>query len=266
MNRRFRLFTHNILAEVWCTPSFYPNIRDRSELLSGELRRARIHSTIQSSDADIVCLQEVQANELCHLRSMFANLYHISELSGNCPTTAPIDHGTIMMVKRSAMLSDVHVSNHVWSGEGSAGQIMTCQGADSTDDHLIIAHVHLSWKGYGRVGRQQAQAVTDLVETRRRRTSRIIWCGDFNATPDRLPNLIPQMSTLHDAYRSCPTATWISPKHKSFRLDYVLHSAGLNVNQLHFTNDIPGPDLFRRVIHKYGSDHVPLMTDFEFSK
>jgi mRNA deadenylase 3'-5' endonuclease subunit Ccr4 len=60
MSDRFRLMTQNILADVWCIATYYPNLPDPGRQLASSRRRPTLYQNIRRAGPDLVCLQEVQ--------------------------------------------------------------------------------------------------------------------------------------------------------------------------------------------------------------
>ncbi len=123
-----RVVAFNVLAPIWSSPVWYPEVMDTA-LLETEYRRARITAFLGrvSADADIVCLQEVQDSEFPHLMAALGEQFG-GAMAVNDPAlwanylvgTQWAPNGTAVAIRRSVLDGDpqfrdlpTHGGNHV---------------------------------------------------------------------------------------------------------------------------------------------------------
>lgn len=261
-----RFMTFNILAPCWVNPCFYAGIQP--DLLDGASREAKIFDVIGQCRADVVCLQEVQGPQVERLRADFGQDFDVTDLAENCPTSASVPNGVVVMTRKGRM-SVLTASPIVWNTEGSATYVLygTYQPHGRT---LVVINSHVAW---GAQGSDQVERTVDHLRTNfgwPHADLDVVWCGDFNATPEDA-----MIQGLHEFgfsdafdFRS-DFHTFHAVTIPSKRIDYIFFSGQLRLCH----TQMPGPELGPmayvdqlerccRSLKAFASDHIPLVAAF----
>ncbi|MFN8609330.1 MAG: endonuclease/exonuclease/phosphatase family protein [Vulcanimicrobiota bacterium] len=227
-----RLVSYNVLANAYVRPDFYRECA--AEALQPGARRARLVERIRALRADILCLQEAEADLIAEL-GLPGRFF---KKSGDRPDGC-------------AILTDLQGSwsqHHYSDGSGHGLLILNLPG-------LTVATTHIKWDppqarpGYG---------LGQIQEALGRLNGPAILCGDFNCECSD-PILLKCLEAgLSDAFAEvAPNHTFVKAGQPR-RIDFVLHSYELPVHALPM-KPVRGflPDL------EEPSDHLPLIVELK---
>src|SRR5262245_44358275 len=178
-----RVIAFNVLAPIWAAPKWYPNLDPA--LLDTAFRRERIVAFLQeaSRSADVVCLQEVQIDELPHFEAALG-----TEFSGKMAVNDAaywsnwvVDalpwrpNGPAVFVRTSA-LAQPHFADLALSGNGN--HAAAAEGLHtSTGKPVRVVSVHLDSDHNA----NRAKELRSLMEQMPKSAGTVdIVCGDLN--------------------------------------------------------------------------------------
>jgi mRNA deadenylase 3'-5' endonuclease subunit Ccr4 len=200
-----RVVSYNLLADSYIKPSYYPRVDPRH--LDPTWRRPAILDRIASFDADVICLQEVEAPVFAALQD------RLNRFAGHY---APKDQGK---PDGCATFARVPVRNpgRLVYADGS-GHIALMVEVELDGRTLGIANTHFRWGPPGTtIGLEQARELLDAIGTG-------LWvvCGDFNADP--MSALVAEFGrrSFSDAYAEldCPTC---NANGVAKRIDFIMY-------------------------------------------
>jgi endonuclease/exonuclease/phosphatase family metal-dependent hydrolase len=206
-----RVVSWNVLADAYVRREYYP--RTPPALLDAASRRqAAARRLAAYAEADVVCLQEVDA-------PLFAlAVGTLFGFTGRLLAKPGRSEGCALFVKHALMPSPVF--EELVFGDRSGHIALAAAGAG-----LTIVSTHLKWEPDG------TEPVThrgraELVEILNRwpSGSRIV-CGDFNAEPDGVVLALAGQRGFSDAYASMPDAFTCNANAGRRRIDFILHTA-----------------------------------------
>lgn len=131
---------------------------------------------------------------------------------------------------------------------------------------LGVANTHLKWDAPGTSPalRWSPRQVEQLLEVYRRLDvpyQAWIICGDLNALPDSDVLSIFKQASLVDAYADWPTAFTCNANSQVKRIDYLLHTGGLESRP----HALPAIDVQTPLpSFREPSDHLPIMASFDW--
>ena len=175
--------TFNVLAPVWASPSWYPEI-DEPALLDRDYRRTRLVAALQSlsQSAEMVCLQEVAESELPFLEQALGPDF-VGAMSFNAPefwadwVVPPISwepNGTALFV-RSDAFADLAISGRALPTGNSATTLTATHRATGTP--VTAWSVHLD---SDRTSNRGVEMDSVLDATPPQRGAVDVICGDLN--------------------------------------------------------------------------------------
>jgi endonuclease/exonuclease/phosphatase family metal-dependent hydrolase len=176
--------TFNVLAPIWAAPRYYPSDLDAA-LLDQSTRRARISDFLAGAapQADVVCLQEVQASEFPAFQAALGRAFD-GRMSTNArdywsswltPGLPWQPNGTALFVRRSAI--DIGTLEDVPLSADGDHAVLLDGTLRASGRRVRIGSIHLdSDRGNNRVA--EARDLLNRVPADPRALD--IVCGDFN--------------------------------------------------------------------------------------
>lgn len=206
-----RVVSWNVLADAYVRREYYP--RTPSSLLDSLSRRQAVaHRLAAHAEADVVCLQEVDA-------ALFAlAVGMLPGFTGRLLAKHGRGEGCALFVRHA--LTPSPVFEELAFSDRSGHVALAAIGAGYT-----IVSTHLKWEPDG-TGPETHRGRAELAEILDRcpSGSRIV-CGDFNAEPDSVVLAVAWERGLSDAYASMPDAFTCNAHARRKRIDFILHSA-----------------------------------------
>eukprot|EP00033_Pygsuia_biforma_P003354 GCRY01003675.1.p1 GENE.GCRY01003675.1~~GCRY01003675.1.p1 ORF type:complete len:606 (+),score=138.05 GCRY01003675.1:229-2046(+) len=208
----FKLMNYNILAEVYATTQLYPHCPEWA--LAWGQRKRRLLKEMVASQADIICLQEVQLGEFDEYFKVElgkAGYVGCFGLKGRGRTMVTSDSlrvdGSAIFVKQDTfhiveenvldfMNMTMNQPDFIRSLDGFNRAVQKDNTAIicvleklSSNQRIVIANTHLHWNPeYADVKLWQAVLLIDYLSSHIKTGGRweglpLVLCGDFNSTP-----------------------------------------------------------------------------------
>jgi len=275
-NQVLTVYCHNVLADAWVQyggEKFYDRGLLDSGLLDAAARRKLFFRLAAESKADIICLQEIGLSEAAALSaSELSAAYHITGLAENAVTSAPEPNGVVVLLRRGVM-DPSYETSVVQLGGSTVMGLVKCRRLKGFPHRVIVVNTHLDW---GEEGVEQGRGVLKALRGQRGFDgAAIIWCGDFNKTPDDPFFEEVRAAGFGDGLDFRPELGSCGCTEKKERLDYALYrgpivpasedvcpegfSAGRSLSATSLLGKFADlADLLRQT----GSDHVPLAVAF----
>jgi endonuclease/exonuclease/phosphatase family metal-dependent hydrolase len=211
----FRLVTWNVLATAYIRTSFYP--RTERQFLEPSWRHRAIVARARALDADVLCLQEVEAEVFEALQAEL-RATHAGELA--MKTEKPDGCATFVRASRFRIDRTERVAYE--DGSGHVAQVVELSQGD---ERVIVCNTHLKWDkpktpAAERWGSRQARAALDVLE-KKSNVARIA-CGDLNVTADSDVIALFAEKGFVDAHRGLPNAYTCNSNELARRIDFIL--------------------------------------------
>jgi mRNA deadenylase 3'-5' endonuclease subunit Ccr4 len=161
-----QVVSYNVLADSYIKPAFYPGADQQH--LNPAWRRAALIERIASFPADVICLQEVEADLFARLQARLAGF------SGRyAPKTGKPD-GCATFVREPVRLW------HALEYSDGSGHVALLAEVEAPGRPFGIANTHFRWGPPGtRIGLDQAIELLNAIGE-----GPWIIAGDFNAGPN----------------------------------------------------------------------------------
>jgi mRNA deadenylase 3'-5' endonuclease subunit Ccr4 len=262
MSPSFRLATYNVLADAYVKPQWYSHVDP--EVLRWEKRKFALVEKIERLDADIICLQEVEADayalfELSFTAKGYAGLY--------AKKGAGRPDGCAMFFRqrglRFAGSETIYYHDGV-VGNPESGHLALISSFESEWGIIRVATTHLRWDSADKpperhIGyRQIRELLNDHFKPDLMAYAWIV-CGDFNVESGSPVVKELVSGDFADAYQNHAQPT-CNPNRRAKRIDYIFHTAGLRATPARLTEI---DDLTPLPSMDEPSDHLPLMATFE---
>jgi endonuclease/exonuclease/phosphatase family metal-dependent hydrolase len=242
--------TWNVLADAYIRPEYYPGAEPA--LLRPGARTQAIAERIEASDADVVCLQEV---EPAVLRALARWDLHHARKRGK-------PDACVIATRRRAMIEQVRsfaFTDGAPDREDSGHVAMIAIVALAGGARVQLATTHLRWDRPGtppadRWTVRQARELIDALDP----AIPAIVCGDLNVVPhDEAYAMLRAVGLVDPCADLAPTA---NPNGRACRIDHVLHARELQARvapglSIEDTTPLPSPAM--------PSDHAPVVVWFE---
>ncbi len=179
----FTLVTWNVLATAYIRATFYP--RTPVWCLDPEWRHPRITLRAISFDADVLCLQEVDADVFGALYARLASAGYFGELA--LKEGKPEGCATFVRQGCFTKIESRRVAYHDGGGAADSGHIAHVVTADHDGARVTFLNTHLKWDPPRTPVEQQwsmkqaREALDVLADTK---AAAEIVCGDLNVTPE----------------------------------------------------------------------------------
>lgn len=225
---------------------------------------SKIADFLESSQADIICLQELSINN--PEQSIKDGVKHIEEKLGYYVQKCEISLDDSEMKLANAIFSKYPIkdSRNVWinkpTGTGHYDDEYIAYvelKLDLNGSEVIIGTVHMSYTNAFNPTQRKLDETEKLISTIRKNKSKFILTGDFNAKPDS--KVITRISELlANSGPDLKENTWTTKPFSyegfvadtlDWRLDYIFSTPDLVVKQI----EILKTDL---------SDHLPILAEF----
>jgi mRNA deadenylase 3'-5' endonuclease subunit Ccr4 len=258
----FTVASYNLLATAYIHYGLYR--RTPKLVLDPAWRIPALVQHVSGLGADLICLQEVEANTLAALRTRLTVLGYSAEYArkagGNpdgCATFYRTDSFELI-AKKVIEYSDA-AERGVRSGHIALLLVLRVDGRN-----LGIANTHLRWDPpetphVASIGRRQALQLLD--ECRRVAAPMDGWliCGDLNATPDSEIVAIFERAGFQQAHSGLTDAYTCKVNTEVKTIDYLLYSPEFGAEpqkplQISDRTVMPSPE--------QPSDHLPIMARF----
>lgn len=226
----FRAATWNVLATAYLGHGDYSAVPP--ELLAPARRTAAVARHAVTLNADLLCLQEVEADVFAVLLAGLGPLGYSGhrEAKGQgrpdgCATFHRAGLFTVRAVRRLEYQDRER-------GERHSGHVALLHALEHEGRLLGVANTHLRWDRPGtlpdeQVGRRQA---LELVETCRRFEPVCdgwLVCGDFNQPPGTDVVAVFEAAGLTFAHAALPAARSAVANGRARLIDHLFHSAAL---------------------------------------
>jgi endonuclease/exonuclease/phosphatase family metal-dependent hydrolase len=224
-----RIASYNLLADSYIDRHRYAHV-DPARLQPAR-RHPALLARIEALDADILCLQEVEADVYRRLEAGLAargysGLY-AAKLHGK-------PDGCAAFVRRPRVQLRRHSAAYYRDGagpDGRSGHLALDLRLESDIGPLRVLGTHLKWDTHEgaagqHVGERQAAELARMLAGADPRDGPPVVCGDLNATADSrlLASLLG--AGLRDPYATAPQPT-CNPHQRVKRVDYILLAPGL---------------------------------------
>jgi len=264
VNVPFTLLTCNVLADGYIRRDWYPHTPDT--WLTPEVRHPAVAAQLAASDADILCLQEVEAGMFALLQERLAPAGYQGALArkgGNKPDgCATFWRGGFTLESQQRLeYKDAR------AGRAASGHIAQISLLHDGKRRLGVANTHLKWDPPKQApevqyGLAQISELIAAIAAQIPPCDAWILCGDFNVTPDApLIAALGGAGYFH-AHAAYPRAHTAAPNRAPRVIDYLFHSAALAAAPIppppiRGDTPLPGPD--------HPSDHLALAARFDWS-
>jgi endonuclease/exonuclease/phosphatase family metal-dependent hydrolase len=256
----FVVCSYNILANAYIEPRFFPYTA--VEHLRPEWRMGALAEAIEQRAAQILCLQEIEAETFALLERRLAMRGYAgaylkksgTRLDG-CATF--FDRSLFSLGDVRRLVYDDGIADQPPSG--SIALLLTLRHGART---LGVANTHLKWQAPTtppdqRIGLRQARQMVGALQP----CDAWIACGDFNATSATLTLDTFWSAGFVDAYASRPDDFTCNSNEIAKRIDYLLYRGPLRAEPhalppIHATTPLPSLE--------QPSDHLAISAAFEW--
>jgi endonuclease/exonuclease/phosphatase family metal-dependent hydrolase len=262
MNKSFSIASYNVLADSYVKPKWYPNVDP--EILRWDRRKFALAERITRLDADIVCLQEAEA-DLYDLieRNLVASGYScVYAKKGNGKPD-----GCAIFFRQEGLRFAGADTLYYHDGRGGvpdSGHLALIASFEGEWGAIKVAATHLRWGQDNKppeshVGYWQIRELMDERFKADQTAYAWIVCGDLNAQAGS-PVIKELVSAgLVDAYAGREQAT-CNPNGRAKRIDYIFHTPGLKAEPAKIMQI---DDLTPLPSAAEPSDHLAIMATFE---
>lgn len=260
MPSRFVVATYNVLADAYIKPGYFP--RTPADLLEPAAREGRLFERIEALDADLICLQELEAPRFARLEPGLGAMGYAGDYAqkgrGKPDGCATFWRRSVFTVRHTIRLP--YADGRGGPDSGHVAQLLLLEWEGGV---VGLANTHIRWDRPERpvaehIGLRQARLLLEETDAVQPEPAAWILCGDFNAEPDHAVLEAMRERGYADAHHEhpAPTCNATGPARK---LDYLMHSAGLSATPLApptIDETTPLPS------EREPSDHLPLRARF----
>lgn len=229
-----RVASYNILADAYLRREYYPFTPEA--VLDPDRRRKAVVERAAGLDADVLCLQEVDAAAFQAFSARLGEGRLLRKTGGKPDGCAIFAKGR-----------RVEWREHAYSdGTGHVALAAVAEG-------IGVATTHLRWDAEGRLAESQ---LAELLDRWVRPGEAWVVCGDFNAEPGSAALRMALGRGMRDAYASGFTC---NANRNARRIDFLLHTAGLRAEPAPLDpidGETPLPS------EREPSDHLPISARF----
>ena len=263
MVQSFRLASYNVLADSYIKLQWYPHVDP--EALRWDKRKFALAERVAQLDADIACLQEVEADAYVWLEhSLSAKGYAGIYAKKACGRP----DGCAVFFRQPGALrfagSETIYYRDGLQGERDSGHLALVASFESDWGLIRVVSTHLRWDREDKppeehVGYRQIRELLNAHFKPDQTAYAWIVCGDLNVESDGAVVNELVSSGFIDAYKGHEQAT-CNPNRRAKRIDYIFHTAGLYAEPAKLM-DID--DLTLLPSADEPSDHLALVATFE---
>lgn len=254
MIEKLKLVSYNILANAYIKPKWFSKVE--TEMLDGSLRKEWLFKKIIGFNADVICLQEVEADVFEELNALLA----AQAYAGKYAQKLGKPDGCATFVKNELPVSACEVIHYNQDAANRSGHLALITTLLSGSDPIKIINTHIKWDQYNKsehehMGFSEVVQLLDYVNLNQ--GAGFIICGDFNieANSHVIQEILAREFT--DACAANPQFTSNSNQ-RAKRIDYIF------VNK-HFRASVERiADLVDQTIlptRQEPSDHLALIAD-----
>jgi|SRR5579872_994275 len=221
---RLRILSYNILAPSYAKPDRYPFTE--AWLLAWESRRERLAARLAESDADVICLQEVETYVFAYLRDRLEPAGY-EGLYAQKGQRRPEGSATFYRQDRLPLLESRAFNYHDGAGVCDSGHLALVARFDLDGTPIAVINTHVRWDEPDACGTQHIgyREVTELLrECQGEGFAASVICGDFNAEPDKDFIRLLVAAGYIDCFAAAPQPT-ANSECKAKRIDYIFHTA-----------------------------------------
>src|SRR5215471_7571925 len=224
----FSIASYNVLADSYVKPEWYPNVNP--EVLRWDRRKFALAERIARLDADIVCLQEVEADAYALLEwSLGAKGYGgvYAQKGRDKPD------GCATFFKQEALRlagAETFYYRDGRNGAPNSGHLALIISFECEPGVIRIANTHLKWGQDNKPPEEHIgyRQIRELIDKRVKPDQNAhVWivCGDLNAeSGDPVVRELLNNGFV-DAYAGHEQST-CNPNGKAKRIDYIFHKSG----------------------------------------
>ena len=255
----FRVVTYNVLAQAYVRADRYPGVDPRA--LAPGPRRALLLRRIAELDADLLCLQEVEADLYEALTALLPGHRGVYEQKHGRPD------GAATFIREPRFALEQHTMLHYRACEPDADHLaIVTTVRDTTTEparELVIANTHLRWQPEHtpvdrHLGVLQIDELLEQLKLVPRTTPRVL-AGDLNAISQSPVVARAERAGLALSARSQRPWDTTVINGRRRKIDYLLFDGDLSPSPgalPQLSRDRPMPSLAEP------SDHLPLSVDF----
>jgi mRNA deadenylase 3'-5' endonuclease subunit Ccr4 len=261
MARSLSIASYNVLADSYVKPEWYPNVDP--EILRWDRRKFALAERIARLDADIICLQEVEADAYALIeRSLAAKGYNgLYAKKGNGKPD-----GCAIFFRQEGLRFAGRYTIYYRDGRREvpdSGHLALIVSFEREWGVINVVTTHLRWgQDYkppeAHIGYWQIRELMDERFKADQTAHAWIVCGDLNAQADS--PVVKELlgNGFVDAYAGREQAT-CNPNGKAKRIDYIFHTSGLRaepakIMEIDDLTPLPSAD--------EPSDHLAVMATF----
>ena len=259
----FTLATWNILATAYIRPAFYP--KTPRQILDSVWRIPALVRHAQGLGADILCLQEVEAEVFAPLQAGLGGLGYTGTYArkgGNRPDGC----ATFFRSACFTAATDTRIAYSDGEGFANSGHIAQFLRLEHQGKRLAVINTHLKWDPPDtprerQWAYRQIRQVLDVLRQEAASSTGQIVCGDFNVLPPS--DVVEALRTagFDYAHRECPGISTCNSNGEPKLIDYLFHSDSLRAKPL-----LPAPIDAGTPLPSADqpSDHLPLIARFDW--
>jgi len=272
----FSILQWNTLATCYTGQSHYPYLS--KEVLAFNERSKLISQEIKSYNADVICLEEVDKNDL----EFFKSLYSREEYSFSYIKKPHSKDGICIMIRKPFEVFDeemiIHTKEETKEKQNLVSQVVVAkQKKDDLEVCLIVTACHLKAANFPLVRLHQARQLIEVIENKKQKCMDlgyakenifIVVCGDFNTNPESEPvqeflqhkdfNLKSVFDDFeYTLFQTYGDNVWTSKE----VVDFVMHSDSLNVTKRSGPQDSSKVGEKGLLSSEFPSDHLSLFCE-----
>jgi len=187
----FSVLQWNSLASCYTSDKHYPYAP--KEILVFDERSKLIAQEIKSYNADVICLEEVDKNDL----EFFKSLYSREEYSFSYIKKPHTKDGICIMIRKPFEVFDeemiIHTKEETNEKQNLVSQVVVAkQKKDDLEVCLIVTACHLKAADFPLVRLHQSRQLIEVIQQKKQKCMDlgyaqenifVVVCGDFNANP-----------------------------------------------------------------------------------
>ena len=257
----FTVATYNVLASAYIQRAWYR--RTPGLVLEPAWRVPALVQYISKLSADLICLQEVEAETFVALRTTLGERGYGSQYARKL---AQRPDGVALFYRQEILelLSARVLAYTDGAGVADSGYVASIALLRSAEGILGIINTHLMWDAPGtapaaQIGLRQARQLLTEYESCAADARGWIVSGDFNVTPQSGIVALMEQAGFRYAHRDLPDVYTCNIGAKARLIDYLFHSAKFYANPLAPTR-IDDKTILPSASEP--SDHVALMATF----
>lgn len=261
----FTAVTYNVLATAYLGRGDYSGVDH--DLLDPDYRTPALVRHLLALEADVLCLQEVEADVFDALRAAlepFAYSGHIEFKGRSKPDGCATFFRTTVFDPSSSTRLEYH-DDELGPGQHS-GFLALLTTLTHQRRRLGVANTHLRWDKSGtpkakQIGHRQAVELIEACRTSSPACDAWIVCGDFNRGPTSEVAATFRAAGFEFAHATRPQARSAVTNRRASLIDHLFYSPALKANP------IDPPSVSDRLLlpsRDQPSDHLPIASEFDW--